>query len=56
MRTHCCIEDFALFLQMADSVGDLANNGFKRGSKGEIYVQLWWYGMGEGEPIAWQVA
>lgn len=38
--------DFALFVQMADLTGDFANNSFKRGSKGEIYVHLWQYGVG----------
>lgn len=33
---------------MADLMGDLANSGFKRQSKGEIYVQLWQYRMGGG--------
>ena len=46
MGANCCTEDFALFVQMADLTGDFANNSFKRGSEGEVYVQLWQYGLG----------
>lgn len=49
MGTKCPTEDFALFIQTADLMGDFANNGFKRGSKGEICVRLWQYGWGGGE-------
>lgn len=34
--------------QMYILMGDFANNVFKRGSKGEIYVHMWQTGMGEG--------
>lgn len=45
------LRTFVLFYrwQIYILMGDFENSVFKRGSKGEIYVQMWQYGMGVRE-------